>query len=213
MLRRFPAVLWLPVYVGSLLILNGAHGKSDALQLVLGIGLAFIAWCIALYLAVGRWRDTQPPDRGLLWLIGGVAAFYVVSAVAAAVFAGTGAGIATALAGIIPMTAAAIVVATTRAKSAAPDAALEDHTDPTPGIPADDVRPLGDTPEAHDEIVPEDLPRDHPGRKAAEAQAAARDGTTPGHGEGGAAGQGGRDSERAGETVPRYEKDGARAKR
>jgi hypothetical protein len=213
MLRRFPAVLWLPVYVGSLLILNGAHGKGDALQLALGIGLAFIAWCIAMYLAVGRWRDRPRPDGRLLWLVGGVALFYVVSAVAAAVFAGSDAGVATALAGIIPMTAAAIVVAATRAKSAAPAAALEDHTDPAPGVPADDVRPLGDTPEAHDEVIPEDLPPAHPGRKAAEAQAEAQGGTTRGHREGGAAGAGGPEAGSADDVVPRYEKDGARVKR
>jgi hypothetical protein len=40
----------------------------------------------------------------------------------------------------------------------------------------DDERPAGDTPEAHDEIVPEDLPKDHPGR-----QAAAGDGTVRGN--------------------------------
>ena len=40
--------------------------------------------------------------------------------------------------------------------------------------------PLGDTPEAHDEIVPQDLPKRHPGRRAAERQAAAGDGTTRG---------------------------------
>ena len=32
----------------------------------------------------------------------------------------------------------------------------------------DDDTPVGDTPEAHDEISPHDLPKDHPGRNAAE---------------------------------------------
>jgi len=32
----------------------------------------------------------------------------------------------------------------------------------------DEETPLGDTPEAHDEISPHDLPKDHPGRQAAE---------------------------------------------
>jgi hypothetical protein len=45
----------------------------------------------------------------------------------------------------------------------------------------DDERPLGDTPEAHDEIVPEDLPKDHPGRQAAEEMAAEEDGTVRGN--------------------------------
>jgi hypothetical protein len=45
----------------------------------------------------------------------------------------------------------------------------------------DDERPLGDTPEAHDEIVPEDLPKDHPGRQAAEREAAEGDGAVRGN--------------------------------
>ncbi|HET6509781.1 MAG TPA: hypothetical protein VFG42_23510 [Baekduia sp.] len=45
----------------------------------------------------------------------------------------------------------------------------------------DERRPLGDTPEAHDEIIPEDLPKDHPGRHEAERQAAAGDGTAQGN--------------------------------
>ena len=40
---------------------------------------------------------------------------------------------------------------------------------------------LGDTPEAHDEIIPEDLPKDHPGRQEAERLAAEGDGTTRGN--------------------------------
>ncbi len=52
--------------------------------------------------------------------------------------------------------------------------------EPLGPVTPDHKTPLGDTPEAHDEIVPEDLPRNHPGRKAAERQAAAGDGTTRG---------------------------------
>jgi hypothetical protein len=35
----------------------------------------------------------------------------------------------------------------------------------------DEQTPLGDTPEAHDEISPHDIPKDNPGRKEAERQA------------------------------------------
>ena len=44
----------------------------------------------------------------------------------------------------------------------------------------DDDRPLGDTDQAHDEISPHDLPKDHPARRAAQAQAGGEDGTTSG---------------------------------
>jgi hypothetical protein len=37
--------------------------------------------------------------------------------------------------------------------------------------PDDDDTAVGDTPEAHDEITPHDLPPDHPGRREAERQA------------------------------------------
>ena len=58
---------------------------------------------------------------------------------------------------------------------------------PTP----DRSRPLGDTAEAHDEINPHDLPKDNPGRQAAEHMTDGEGGTTSGHDEGGAAGAGG----------------------
>jgi hypothetical protein len=35
----------------------------------------------------------------------------------------------------------------------------------------DEETPLGDSPEAHDEVSPHDLPPDHPGRREAERQA------------------------------------------
>jgi hypothetical protein len=46
----------------------------------------------------------------------------------------------------------------------------------------DDQTPMGDTPEAHDEISPLDLPPDHPGRQEAERQAGGTGGTTKGSG-------------------------------
>ena len=50
--------------------------------------------------------------------------------------------------------------------------ALADENEPIPSthLITDDERPLGDTPEAHDEINPHDLPRDNPARREAEAQ-------------------------------------------
>src|SRR3954452_2309000 len=51
--------------------------------------------------------------------------------------------------------------------------AMSDESEPLPSshlIP-DNETAAGDTPEAHDEINPHDLPRDHPGREAAEERA------------------------------------------
>ncbi|HWC25206.1 MAG TPA: hypothetical protein VG474_01360 [Solirubrobacteraceae bacterium] len=44
----------------------------------------------------------------------------------------------------------------------------------------DEETPAGDTPEAHDEVTPHDLPQDHPGRDAAEQRAGDDAGTTRG---------------------------------
>jgi hypothetical protein len=52
--------------------------------------------------------------------------------------------------------------------------------EPLGPLTPDDETPAGDTPEAHDEITPHDLPPDHPGRQAAEEQAGGSGGTTRG---------------------------------
>jgi hypothetical protein len=56
----------------------------------------------------------------------------------------------------------------------------EEHAEPLGPATPDGETPLGDTPEAHDEITPHDLPKDHPGREEAERQAREGGGTTRG---------------------------------
>jgi hypothetical protein len=48
--------------------------------------------------------------------------------------------------------------------------AMSESDDPVPAthLIADDETALGDTPEAHDEITPHDLPKSHPGRAEVE---------------------------------------------
>ena len=64
-----------------------------------------------------------------------------------------------------------------------PERSPHDGRSPEPLGPAtpDDQTPLGDTPEAHDEISPHDLPKNHPGRAAAEREAADGDGLVRGN--------------------------------
>src|SRR4051795_3933348 len=64
-----------------------------------------------------------------------------------------------------------------------PERALDDESEPIPSahLITDDERPLGDTPEAHDEVNPHDLPLDNPARKEAEEQAGGEDGETRGN--------------------------------
>ncbi len=53
--------------------------------------------------------------------------------------------------------------------------------EPLGPLTPDEETPAGDTPEAHDEITPHDLPKDHPGRREAERLAGGADGTTRGN--------------------------------
>ena len=55
-----------------------------------------------------------------------------------------------------------------------------ESSEPLGPITPDEETPLGDTPEAHDEISPHDLPPGHPGREQAERQAGGDEGTTEG---------------------------------
>jgi hypothetical protein len=57
----------------------------------------------------------------------------------------------------------------------------DEAEEPLGPMTPDDEAPGGDTPEAHDEITPHDLPKDHPGRKQAERLAGSEDGTTRGN--------------------------------
>ena len=55
-----------------------------------------------------------------------------------------------------------------------------DSTSNFPNQETRDERPLGDTPEAHDEINPHDLPKDNPARDEAAEMAGGAEGTTRG---------------------------------
>jgi len=56
----------------------------------------------------------------------------------------------------------------------------KESSEPLGPMTPDDETELGDTPEAHDEISPHDLPLDHPGRDDAERRAGGDEGTTEG---------------------------------
>jgi hypothetical protein len=215
-MRRFPAGLWLLVYVGSVIILNGSHPRWDPWELAAGIALPIIAFGLGVYLAAGPWPG-RPRVRGLYWFLSATFAFYAVTALVALFALGIDEAIAVLLAGIIPMTAVALWLAEARQRTrVAPNGRLidesrDDDRDATPGLGVDDSRPLGDTPDAHSDLIPQDLPKDHPGREAAEQQAAARGGGTRGHRDGGAAAEPGHDADPgAPELGDDEERDGAR---
>jgi len=57
----------------------------------------------------------------------------------------------------------------------------EHEREPLGPMTPDGETDLGDTPEAHDEISPVDLPPDHPGRQQAERDAGGPEGEAPGN--------------------------------
>jgi hypothetical protein len=150
LLERWPPVLWIAVYIASLLILMGGRGKWTVLAV--GGAIALLACVTAVHLAVRR-RPDHPRPGWFGWAIGGVALFYVICAAVATATMGVVFGVAALMAGVIPMTAVALLLATTRAKTVqapdggARDASVDDHEDPFPGIGMDDETALGDTPE------------------------------------------------------------------
>jgi peptidoglycan/LPS O-acetylase OafA/YrhL len=145
---RWPPIIWLLVSVGSLLVLIGVGGDWNPAAFYAGAGAVVLGLLLALYLAYGRHRD-RPRARGLNWLVGGTLAFYLVC-VALTALAGGKYVLAAVGAALVPLTAAAVVVATARAKTAGDDDARREtsahaHDDPLPGVGIDDATPLGDT--------------------------------------------------------------------
>jgi hypothetical protein len=216
--RRWPPLVWLLVAIGSLFTIMGGQ-RADLL--IVGQVLVFLALGLAVWLAV----EPEPGKPGarpyLPWALG-VAAWYIVVAVVATLQLDWRYGVAALAAGAIPATAATLVYATARRKTrVVSDDEYEDESAEDmgafPGIGLDDRRPLGDTPAAHDEIIPQDIPKDSPARQAAEQQAAegsgAEQGVTRGHAEGGAAGTGGDAERQRAERLGDREKGGARAPR
>jgi hypothetical protein len=166
-LRRLPALLWLPVYIGSVFVLMGSH-KSQLLAI--GSAALLTAFTGALYLAL-RKEPGRPRPARFVPALAAMIAFYVIAAVVAAPL-GPEYAVAALLAGVIPTTAVAIMIATGRAKSVESDDRLHDTASddrsPSPGVGMDDSTSLGDTPEVQGDLRPHDLPRGHPGREAAE---------------------------------------------
>jgi hypothetical protein len=142
-MKRWPPLIWLLISAASLLVLVGVGGDYNPGALFPGIALALVGLGLALYLAYGGRHGPRP--KGLTWMVPAVAAWYVVNAIAAAI-AGGKYVIAALGASIIPLTAAALLIASVRTKTAQGTS----HQDPAPGIPLDDETPLGDTTEHSD---------------------------------------------------------------
>jgi hypothetical protein len=153
-MSRSPPFVWVFISLASLFILVGYDGAEfNAPAFILGVAFAITGFGLALWLAYGRWRE-RPRARGLEWLLPMTAAFFVICAIAAATL-GPAYAVAVLGAGVVPATAAALILATARAKTVGDDEGLRETTaaadrDPFPGVGMDDETPLGDTPEHSD---------------------------------------------------------------
>jgi hypothetical protein len=192
-LRRWPPLLWIPIFIGSELILNGGNGKIDPAQVAVGAALIVLSFALTVKVLLER-RPGRPQRGSFFAAIAAVVAFYVLCAIVAGALNGFGYTVAVLLAGIVPATAVALAVALAREKTVEDEdgrmreTTAADHEDPYPGVGMDDLTPLGDTPEVHDEITPHDLPLDNPARREAVRQAGGVNGTTRGSVEGAAGG-------------------------
>lgn len=139
-LRRWPVALWLPVYVGSIFILNG--GRGDPSELVVGGVFLLVAIVGGAYLAIGRWPG-HPRPRAFFWTFGGVAAFYLIAGAVAAHYNVTW-GAAALAAGIIPLTGVTLLFAAIRSKTVEAGGRVQDEAaanadDPFPAIGMNNV--------------------------------------------------------------------------
>jgi hypothetical protein len=150
-MRRWPPIIWLLVSAASLFILVGYNGAEYNPQAFWpGVVLAVVAFALSLYLAYGG----RGGAGGLWWLVPTGAVLYLIAAIAGLVFAGEKYVLAALGAGLIPLTAASLIIATARSKTIrsgnrAVDPTPEDDS-PLPGVGMDDETPLGDTTEHSD---------------------------------------------------------------
>jgi hypothetical protein len=155
---RWPPAVWLCILCGSLLVAVGVGGGWNPEAFIPGVLIALAGFGLSLYLAYGRSRG-RPAARGVSWLVPATAVFFAAVAAAAALSGGKYV-IAALGAALIPLTAVALIIATTRSKTVGADAAAED---PYPGIGIDEGTPLGDTSE-HSDADADRIPEGRPAR-------------------------------------------------
>src|SRR5918997_6636076 len=107
-MRRWPPIVWVMVAYGSLLILVGYNGADlNPQALIPGLLLIVGAAGLSLYLAFGAWKE-RPRVTGVAWLVPATAVFYQLCA-AAALSSGGKYAVAALVAGLIPLTAVALI--------------------------------------------------------------------------------------------------------
>ena len=150
---QWPAIIWPGMSLASLYILGGTSGRWRPTLFVVGAVLALLTFALALYLAMRPVPGREGRNPKLFWPLFALGFWYLALA-AAASFAGTEYAVAGLAAGLIPLSAMALMIGVARRKTAVTDSgrwidvAAESEDDPFPGIGLDDHGSvLGDTPE------------------------------------------------------------------
>jgi hypothetical protein len=160
-----------PVYIASELILLGSHRRWY--MLAAGGLLCLLAFAGGLRYAVGSSRE-HPRPRWFYWAIGGVAICYAIVAIVAGAELGPVWAAGAFGAGIIPMTAVTLLLASARSKTVSTKSGLTDVSgdseDVTPGIGLDDRSPLGETTE-HSNAMNDPQSGEHPRNQPRRGQA------------------------------------------
>src|SRR3954453_14698150 len=112
-MTRWPPAIWLAIVCGALVLAVGVAGNWNPAGLIAGLVFVLAGVGLALYLAYGRGR---PHARGVSWLVI-AAAVYCLAVAGAGAFSGGKYVVAAFGAGLIPLAAAALIVATTRSKT------------------------------------------------------------------------------------------------
>jgi hypothetical protein len=139
--------------VASLFILRGGSGHWRPPLLIAGIALALITFGLSLYLALRPLPGREGRSPKVLWPLAALGLWYLALATAASA-AGPAYAVAGLLAGLIPLSGMALIIAVARRKTAIADdgrrvdISADESDDPFPGFGIDDHETMaGDTPE------------------------------------------------------------------
>jgi hypothetical protein len=100
--------MWVPVYIGSVLVLMG--GANNKGLIAVGAAMICASFIAAVWLALGPWRDRSRPPW-YTWAILAGAVVYAVIALGAGITSGWRYAVAGVLAAIVPLTALALTLA------------------------------------------------------------------------------------------------------
>jgi hypothetical protein len=153
---QWPAMIWPLMSLASLYILGGTSGRWRPVLFAVGAALALLTFALSVYMALRPIPGHPDRDRRIFWPMVALGVWYLALAAAAGT-AGAEYAVAGLAAGVIPLSALALMLAVIRRKTVVDeqgnlrDVSADKEDDPWPGIGLDDHQThLGDTPQRAD---------------------------------------------------------------